>query len=88
MVATVCRFPDLRADMIRGHNPPRAGSAPTGPAQKRDNETHRLVKLQADSVTDRGPHQGKAATGGLCGKHRGKWLATDKRHRADTDQEA
>lgn len=68
-----------------GTTPPRAKSAPSGLAQKRDNETHRPVKsrLRRD-MTDRGPHQ-------RCGageKPAGKRLASEKRHRADTDQEA
>ena len=87
-VATVCRFPDLKAVMIRGLPHPERTPAPSRTAQKRDDETHRLVKLQAGSVTDRGPHQGKAAKGGLSARLRGKRLATDKRHRVDTDQAA
>lgn len=71
-----------------GTTPPRAAPAPTGSAQKRDDETHRLVNLQLGRVTDRGPHQGKAAEGGLSARLRGKRLATDKGHRVDTDQEA
>ncbi len=39
-----------------GTSPPRAGAAPSGPAQKRDNETHRPVKsTPGRDVTDRGP---------------------------------
>lgn len=68
-----------------GTTPPRARSAPSGLAQKRDNETHRPVKSRLrHDVTDRGPHQ-------PCGageKPAGKRLASVKRHRADTDQEA
>lgn len=75
-------------NMIRGLPHPVPTPAPSRTAQKRDIDTHRLVKLRTGSVTDRGPHQGKAAKGGLCERHRGKRLATDKRHRADTDQEA
>ena len=77
-VATVCRFPDLKAEMIRGLPHPERKPAPSRPAQKRDNVTHRL---------DRGPHHGRAAKGGQSEKLRGKRLATVKRHRADTDQE-
>lgn len=67
-------------------NPPRADPAPTRPAQKRDTDTHLLVKPRIGGVTDRGPHRGSAAKGGLGEKPRGKRLATDNRHRADTDQ--
>ena len=81
MVATVLYAPATKRRYDPGTTPPRAGSAPSGPAQKRDNVTHRRFK-------DRGPHQGKAAEGGLSENLRGKRLATDKRHRADTDQEA
>lgn len=87
-VATVGRFPVLKAAMIRGLPHPVPTPAPSRTAQKRDNVTHRLVMLPIGSLTDRGPHQGKAAKGGLCERHRGKRLATDNRHRADTDQEA
>ncbi len=37
--------------------------------------------------SDRGPHQSKTAKGGSGLKPEGKRLATDKRHRVDTDQE-
>ena len=59
-----------------GHNPPRAAPAPSRTAQKRDNVTHRRTDV-------RGPHQGRAAKGGLGEKPRGKRLATVKRHRAE-----
>lgn len=87
MVATVCRFPVLKVAMIRGLPHPERKPAPTRPAQNRDDETHRLVNLHLGRVTDRGPHQGKAAKGGLSERLRGKRLATDNRHRVDTDQE-
>ena len=38
-----------------GTTPPRADAAPSGPAQKHDNETHRTVKSRPRrDVTDRG----------------------------------
>ena len=86
-VATVCLFPVLKVAMIRGLPHPVQKPAPTRPAQKRDDETHRLVNLRIGRVTDRGPHRGKAAKGGLSARLRGKRLATDNRHRVDTDQE-
>ena len=88
-VATVCRFPDLKAEMIRGLPHPERKPAPSRPAQKRDDYIPPAGE-HADNrmVTDRGPHQGKAAKGGLSETLRGKRLATDKRHRADTDQAA
>lgn len=72
-----------------GTTPPRAGSAPSGPAQKRDNETHRLVPMPLRVlVVDRGL-QGRTAARSRAGeKPAGKRLATDKRHRVDTDQGA
>lgn len=88
MVATVRCAPATKRRYDPGTTPPRALSAPSGRAQKRDNVTHRLVKLQTGSLTDRGPHRRIAAKGGLSERLRGKRLATDNRHRADTDQEA
>lgn len=47
------RPPSTRNDL--GTTPPRAESTPSGSAQKRDNETHRPVKLALRrDVTDRG----------------------------------
>lgn len=74
--------------MIRGLPHPERIPAPSGTAQKRDYETHRLVKLHLGSVTDRGPHRRIAAKGGAGSKPAGKRLATVNRHRAETDQEA
>ncbi len=74
--------------MIRGIHPTRAEAAPTGPAQKRDNGTHRLVKAHERAVTDRGLRRCRAAKGRLSVSLRGRRLATDKGHRVDTDLEA
>lgn len=41
-----------------------------------------------DAKNDRGPHQRRAAKGGSGSKPEGKRLATEKRHRVDTGQEA
>lgn len=38
-----------------GTTPSRAEAAPSGPAQKRDNKTHRPVKLPSGGLLDRGP---------------------------------
>ncbi len=54
-VATVCRFPVLKVAVIRVLPHPERTPAPTRPAQKRDDETHRLLNLRVGRVTDRGP---------------------------------
>lgn len=72
----------------RGIHPTRTGAAPSGPVQKRDYETHRLVKVEATIVTDRGPRRSRAAKGGAGEKPAGKRLASDIRHRVDTAKEA
>ena len=62
-----------------------------GPARSATTITHRLVRTpdpHAGAVTDRGPHRSKAAKGGSGAKPEGKRLATEKRHRADTEQAA
>lgn len=70
-----------------GITPPRADAAPSGPAQKRDNETHRPVTWRSGQETDRGPAAAQANSG-AGEKPAGRRLATDTRHRVDTDQEA
>jgi len=49
MVATVCRFPVLKVEMIWGLPHPERKPAPTRPAQKRDYESHWLVNLQTSA---------------------------------------
>lgn len=89
MVATVCCFPDLKAEMIRGLPHPVLTPAPTRTAQKRDDYIPPAGE-HADKrmVTDRGPHQGKTAKGGSGETPEGKRLAPDIGHRVDTDQAA
>lgn len=87
MVATVClRTGPPSAGEDPGTTTPRAGAAPSGPAQKRDNETHRPVNSRLRrEVADRGPQGRLAARFGSGEKPEGKRLAPDTGHRVDKD---
>lgn len=66
-----------------GTTPPRAEPTPSGPAQKRDNETHRPWHYRRCGS---GTARDTFVMSGAGAKPAGKRLATDKRHRVDMDQ--
>ena len=71
-----------------GTTPSRAEAAPSGPAQKRDNKTHRPVKLPSGGLLDRGPPSSYVTKAGQVRSLRGSgwpptkgiaWIRTRKR---------
>lgn len=61
-----------------GTTPSRAEAAPSGPAQKRDNKTHRPVKLPLGGLLDRGPPSSYVTKAGQVRSLRGSgWPPTN-----------
>lgn len=61
-----------------GTTPSRADAAPSGPAQKRDNKTHRPVKLPSGGLLDRGPPSSYVTKAGQVRSLRGSgWPPTN-----------
>lgn len=72
---------------MSGTTPPRADAAPSSPAQKRDNVTHRQSQLRTGETGDFSGKVFGLPAGGAGEKPAGQRLATERRHRVDMDCE-
>ncbi len=82
----VLASPATKGKKSPGTTPTRTEAAPSSPAQKRDKVTHRrpFALSQKSPIGD--PFAGSLRQGRGAGvKPAGQRLATDKRHRVDTD---